>query len=146
MFMGSSYFFVAFIYCLLPLLLTAWNRRQFTILPADGTFDSIAPRPLFSTNITTVILDTSICVWVSMRVLWVPTLTSIATNCYWGCPRIPAYIYGITCVLIWKKHVPFEFSWERRNYFYSVSCEYCHKSIISISSFVTDFGMTKVWI
>ena len=107
-------FFLCNIHGLLPSMLTAWNPRQFAIMPSHGTFDSIAPRPVpYTIRITAVIRVTVIFVWVSMRRLWLPTLTGNATGSYGYSARVTVCIYVFTWAHVWKKQVLFHFNCSR---------------------------------
>ena len=103
---------------LIVFILTARDFRQSAMLNSDGTLHSKAPRPLSSIRITTIILGSThaavseIGISSTMRMgrLWVPALTSIATDSHWDCARITIYIYVFTGALVWKKHFWFKLS------------------------------------
>ena len=106
---GIDAFYITFSVMLL-LTLTAWGLGQFAILPSDGTFHGIAPRPFVSIRITAVIhgscyatiCEISINLSMIMGRSWVPALTSITTDSNRCCTRITIWINVFTWALVWK--------------------------------------------
>ena len=95
-------------------MLTARDFRKFTVLISDSPFHYVTPRPLIVIRITAVILGIGHATlresWIiklvmGMGRLWVPTLTTKATESYRGFTWITICINVYTQALVWKKQV-----------------------------------------
>ena len=106
---GRQHVCVALYYVVLPTVLTACDIRQSAEFPSLVRVSSVAPRPVFI-GFTAVIWGFSQgSVWqigriivVTMRRLWVPSLTCTASGSHGDCTRVTDNIHVIAGAFVWK--------------------------------------------